>query len=48
MIQDLVKVVVNGTFINKNNTFFRPEAYMQWGNSEDVIGTVLMLNPVPH
>jgi hypothetical protein len=47
----MVKQVVNqkpqayGTFIKKGNRLYRTEAYIEWGNSEGIIGTVIMLNP---
>ena len=34
-----------GTFIKKGKNIFRPEAYIQWGNSDSILGTVVMLNP---
>lgn len=34
-----------GTFIKKENNIFRTEAYIQWGNSDRILGSVLMLNP---
>lgn len=34
-----------GTFIKKENNIFRTEAYIQWGNSDSILGSVLMLNP---
>lgn len=45
MISESVKAVAKGTFIKRNNTIFRTEAYIQWGNSDEVLGTVLMQNP---
>lgn len=34
-----------GTFIKKGNSIFRTQAYIQWGNSESILGSVIMLNP---
>lgn len=34
-----------GIFIKKGDNIFRTEAYIQWGNSDNIIGSVLMLNP---
>jgi hypothetical protein len=34
-----------GTFQSLNKKVFRTEAYLQWGNSEELIGLVIMLNP---
>ena len=34
-----------GEFIQKNNDVYRMEAYLQWGNSENTIGTIIMQNP---
>lgn len=34
-----------GTFIKKGENIFRTEAYIQWGNSNSILGSVLMLNP---
>lgn len=34
-----------GTFIKKGSRIFRSEAYIQWGDTENIIGTVIMLNP---
>lgn len=34
-----------GIFVEKKNRLYRTEAYIEWGNSEEIIGTVIMLNP---
>ncbi|MCZ2260649.1 hypothetical protein [Sporosarcina sp. G11-34] len=34
-----------GTFVKKKNKLYRTEAYIEWGNSEEILGTVIMLNP---
>lgn len=34
-----------GTFIKKDNRIYRTEAYIQWGASDEIIGSVIMLNP---
>ena len=34
-----------GTFIKKGNRLFRTKAYIQWGNTDNTLGTVIMLNP---
>ncbi|WP_224773325.1 hypothetical protein [Metabacillus idriensis] len=34
-----------GTFLKKKNLIFRESAYLQWGESEQSIGSFLLLNP---
>lgn len=34
-----------GKFIKKDKNVFRTEAYLQWGDSDEILGIVLMLNP---
>ncbi|WP_300379629.1 hypothetical protein [Clostridium sp.] len=34
-----------GVFLKKEKNIFRTEAYIQWGKSDSVLGTVIMLNP---
>ena len=34
-----------GKFIQKDNHVYRTEAYLQWGISENTIGTIIMQNP---
>lgn len=39
------QVKAYGTFVKKGNNLFRKEAYIQFGNSQNTLGTIIMLNP---
>ncbi|MEH7392946.1 hypothetical protein [Bacillus sp. JJ1474] len=36
---------VFGTFEKRGNYIFRKQAYLQWGDSTNIIGSIILLNP---
>ncbi|WP_139903447.1 hypothetical protein [Clostridium thermarum] len=39
------KAIMYGTFVKYGMGIYRPATYLQWGNSENIIGACVMCNP---
>lgn len=40
-----IKPIASGTFVKKDDYVFRTKAELSWGNSNDLLGLLIMLNP---